>query len=55
MGYSKIYNQFDLLEPEKIMKQAIWKRQVVKLAKKYYLVRALALTFMPGTQFVCIK
>jgi SAM-dependent methyltransferase len=55
LGYSRILDRIDLLQLEPMRYPVPWKATYLRLCRKIAFLKHLALTFMGGTEFVCIK
>ena len=55
LGYSRILDRIDLLHIESMRYYVPWKANYLKLCRRLTLLKHSALTFMAGTEFVCIK
>jgi SAM-dependent methyltransferase len=52
LGFRTIYDRVDLAQPDRM---SAWKRTLMALAKRNALARALLLSFVEATTFVCVK
>jgi 2-polyprenyl-3-methyl-5-hydroxy-6-metoxy-1,4-benzoquinol methylase len=55
VGFTHVYNQFDIINPDELIQPSIWKKTIIKMIKTLKPLKLLALTFSPGTLFICIK
>ncbi len=55
VGFSRIYDQFEVLDSDTLIKPTPWKRAVLKMMKSIKPMRLAGLIFSPGTLFICIK
>ena len=55
VGFTHVYNQFDIINPDELTHPSIWKETIIKMIKTLKPLKLLALTFSPGTLFICIK
>lgn len=55
LGFSRVLDMFEIVEPGRLRGPGPWKPLVLRMIGRSRLVKALALTFAPGTFFFCIK
>jgi SAM-dependent methyltransferase len=55
VGFSKILDQFEIIESDNLIKPTPWKKTVLKMTKSFKSIRVIGLTFSSGTLFICIK
>ncbi len=55
LGFSKVFDMIDILDPQHLNNPTMPKRLVLSLCKTYKPLKHLSLFFAPGTSFVCIK
>jgi len=54
-GFTHVYDVADLLDPERLNHPTWWKVALVRAMRRSPIVRRLALTLWPSTEFVAIK
>ena len=54
-GFSKVYNQFEVVDSHNLITLTSWKRAVLEMIQNFKPLKAIALVFSPGTLFMCIK
>lgn len=55
LGFERVLDQFDIIEPSDLVYRKWWKIVVLKLVRKWKPLRLLGLCISGGTRFVCIK
>ena len=55
VGFSAVFDQFQILDSENIMRKKRWKDQLLKAIQLFWPLKPLALLFSPGTLFICRK
>jgi len=55
VGFSNIYDQFEIIDSENVINPKLWKTIVLKMIKAFKPLRLVGLIFSSGTLFVCIK
>lgn len=55
VGFSQIFDQFEILDQEDIINPSFLKKMILKTTKKFWLLKVMGLVFSPGTLFMCIK
>jgi hypothetical protein len=55
VGFSNIYDQFDVVDSDTLINPTFWKKVFLKIVKKLKPIRLIGLIFSPGTLFMCIK
>jgi 2-polyprenyl-3-methyl-5-hydroxy-6-metoxy-1,4-benzoquinol methylase len=55
LGFSKIFDQFEVIDSENMIQSQTWKNIVLEIVKQFKILRQIALLFSPGTLFVCKK
>jgi len=55
LGYEKVLDMFDIIEPNNLIYKQWWKNIALKLGKKWKIVKMFGLIFSHGTTFICIK
>ncbi len=54
-GFSKVYDQFEVVGFDNLITATSWKRAVLETIQKSKALKEVALILSPGTLFVCIK
>jgi SAM-dependent methyltransferase len=54
-GFSKIYDQFQVVDFRNLITSTSWKRAVLEAIQNFKPLKVIALVFSPGTLFMCIK
>lgn len=55
LGFSNIYDQFEIIDSDNLIKPNLWKMIILKMIKAFKPMRLVGLIFSPGTLFMCIK
>jgi len=55
LGFTRIFDQFEIIDTNDLIYPSIWKKTIFKMIKRLELLKLLALTFSPGTLFICVK
>lgn len=55
IGFSNVLDRFEFLEPNNLNKPRPWKKIVLKVLKRFKILRYLGLFFSSTTLFICIK
>jgi SAM-dependent methyltransferase len=55
VGFSLIFDQFEIIDQDSLINSTIFKKTLLRLIKRFESIKSLALTFLPGTLFICIK
>lgn len=55
VGFSHIFDQFEVLDSDTLIKPSAWKMAILKVMKSIKPMRLAGLIFSPGTFFICIK
>lgn len=55
LGFSNIYDQFEIIDSDNLIKPKLWKMIILKMIKAFKPMRLVGLIFSPGTLFICIK
>lgn len=55
VGFSNIYDQFEIIDSDNLIKPKLWKTIVLKMMKVFKPMRLVGLIFSPGTLFMCTK
>ena len=55
LGFSKVFDQFEVLDADTLIHPTSRKRAILGMIQRYTLLKRVALTFAPGTLFICIK
>jgi len=55
VGFSNIYDQFEIIDSDNLIKPSHWKTIVLKMMKFVKPLRVVGLIFSPGTLFMCTK
>jgi 2-polyprenyl-3-methyl-5-hydroxy-6-metoxy-1,4-benzoquinol methylase len=55
IGFSKIFNEFEVRGTDELFQPSFWKKAVIKIIQRLEPIRLMALIFSPGTLFICIK
>lgn len=54
-GFTRIYDIFDVLQPNSMANHKKWKELAIRLGKSNTILRRIGLALMSGTFFICIK
>jgi SAM-dependent methyltransferase len=54
-GFTRIINQFEIIDTNDLICPSIWKKTIFRMIKRSKPLNLLALTFSPGTLFICMK
>lgn len=52
LGFSEIFDQFEVIDSGNIIESQPWKRRILQLIKRFNPLRQIVLLFSPGTLFV---
>jgi SAM-dependent methyltransferase len=55
VGFSNIYDQFEVLDSDNLIRPKFWKTMVLEMVKGFKPMRLIGLIFAPGTLFMCTK
>lgn len=55
VGFSNIYDQFEIIDSDNLINPKLWKTLVLKIMKAFKPMKLVGLIFSPGTLFMCIK
>lgn len=55
LGFSEIFDQFEVIEPDNLIQPKPWKKMIIGMIKKLKPLKYVALSFSPGTLFICRK
>ena len=55
MGFSKVYDQFEVLDANNLINPTWRKRAILRMIQRFNPFKLIALVFSPGTLFICIK
>lgn len=55
VGFSKILDQFEIIERDNLIKPTLWKKAILKMIKIVRPLKLMGLIFSSGTLFICIK
>jgi len=55
LGFTSVFDMFEILDPSRLRSRRPAKIMAIRMLRSSKLLRAVALTFVPGTFFICIK
>lgn len=55
LGFSRILDRIDLIDPQKLLRLSWLKRTLVRLLRSFPIMKEAGLLFARGTTFICIK
>lgn len=55
LGFSNVFDQFEIIDPYDLVSRSFWKRTILRMIKKFRILKLFGLIFSPGTLFICIK
>ena len=55
LGFSKVFDQFEVLDVDNLMNATRKKRAILRMIQRCQPLKWIALTFSPGTLFICMK
>lgn len=55
LGFSKVFDQFDVLDADNLVNPTSRKRAVLRMIQRVDPLKRIALTLSPGTLFICMK
>jgi 2-polyprenyl-3-methyl-5-hydroxy-6-metoxy-1,4-benzoquinol methylase len=55
LGFLKVFDQFDVLDADNLVYPTSRKRAVLRMIQRIDPLKRIALTFSPGTLFICMK